>query len=464
MAAASGRRYVLTVVGPEGDRAERLLRDRLSRLRTLSDDGTARPADPVPLDDGGFVVLHEEVPGADLAVVRHARGALTAAEAVGVLVPLARSLVRWHAGGLVHGDVAPANVVLTPDGRPVLVDLVHGAGDAERGTPGFAAPERRAGATPGGDVHALGRLGLHLMGARTDRPGRSAPRSGAGRLELLGGAEAGRGAVLDCLARAADPDPARRPSAAELASSLEAACEPALLTLPGEEELARAALRCAAEAEVTERPVRVTGRHRRRRSRRPLLLGLATVAVLAVCATVVVRTAQTAPGGEPTAAGRVVTPVLAAAGGVVTPGDPSRAAADLTRRRATALVAGDLQALAAVTLPGSPAARADEALAARLAGSGEVGGPAREATVEVLDVVQVAGLTVGSAGGAAVTGGVPGEVRVRVTARASARPARLPGMTGAAGTPRADDASTVLLVLRATPGGWRVSEVLPPGP
>lgn len=51
-----------------------------------------------------------------LADVLATRGRLHADEARGVAIAAARALVRVHAGGLVHGDVKPANLLLADDG------------------------------------------------------------------------------------------------------------------------------------------------------------------------------------------------------------------------------------------------------------------------------------------------------------------------------------------------------------
>ncbi|KYH44000.1 serine/threonine-protein kinase [Branchiibius sp. NY16-3462-2] len=61
--------------------------------------------------------------GGSLQDVLAARGHLTVGEIVTVLVPLAQALHHLHTLGIVHGDLKPANVLLTADGRPLLADL-----------------------------------------------------------------------------------------------------------------------------------------------------------------------------------------------------------------------------------------------------------------------------------------------------------------------------------------------------
>jgi serine/threonine-protein kinase len=102
-----------------------------------------------------------------------------------------------HGHGLVHGDVAPGNLLLRPGPRPHLlladfgVTTPTGRPGPVEGTPAWQAPERRAGAPPhpSQDVHAAGLL---------------ARRALAGPAPLL--------TLADTMTRA---DPERRPTAAQ---------------------------------------------------------------------------------------------------------------------------------------------------------------------------------------------------------------------------------------------------------
>jgi serine/threonine protein kinase len=70
----------------------------------------------------GYLVL-EFIEGHDLAWIVQQRGPLPAAEACEVVRRAALGLEHLHKHGLVHRDVKPANLMLTPSGQVKLLDL-----------------------------------------------------------------------------------------------------------------------------------------------------------------------------------------------------------------------------------------------------------------------------------------------------------------------------------------------------
>jgi serine/threonine protein kinase len=134
---------------------------------------------PVVLDDGEvggrLWLLREFVEGETLAVQLRCRGPLPIPEALAVVAQLASALDELHRQGLVHRDLKPGHVLLTP--RPLgppQVRLID-AGIAARlpgealfesyGTPAYAAPEIAAGkpASFRSDLYSLGCLLYEML-------------------------------------------------------------------------------------------------------------------------------------------------------------------------------------------------------------------------------------------------------------------------------------------------------------
>jgi serine/threonine-protein kinase len=75
------------------------------------------------LDDGRYYLAMDLVPGATLASSIERAGQLPPARASRIAADVARGLAALHAAGIVHRDVKPDNVIVTPEGRAVLTDL-----------------------------------------------------------------------------------------------------------------------------------------------------------------------------------------------------------------------------------------------------------------------------------------------------------------------------------------------------
>ena len=112
-------------------------------------------------------VVMELLPGRTLSQ-RLADGPLAPRAALRICAEVGSALAAAHARGLVHRDVKPSNIMLTPSGAKVVdFGLAAVAGQAEldddgelRGTPAYLAPERLTGGEvlPASDVYALGLL------------------------------------------------------------------------------------------------------------------------------------------------------------------------------------------------------------------------------------------------------------------------------------------------------------------
>ncbi|MEM7246225.1 MAG: protein kinase [Acidobacteriota bacterium] len=163
----------------------------LSEARTaarLNHENVVRTHD-AGTDDGRHYIVMEHVGGGSVRQLQEARGgALSPAEAVGIVTSVARGLEAAAKLSIVHRDIKPDNILLDEDGTPKLADLglakqagqdgadLTGTG-MSIGTPGYIAPEqaldsKRADARA--DIYSLGATLYHLVTGRQPFVGESA--------------------------------------------------------------------------------------------------------------------------------------------------------------------------------------------------------------------------------------------------------------------------------------------------
>lgn len=118
--------------------------------------------------EGVTWLIMEYVPSRDLTDVVDAGGVLSPRDVARIGAQLADALEAVHALGIVHGDVKPDNILVTPDGdakltdfgvaRAVWADETLTDSGIVRGSPAYLAPEVARGAEPlpASDVFSLG--------------------------------------------------------------------------------------------------------------------------------------------------------------------------------------------------------------------------------------------------------------------------------------------------------------------
>jgi serine/threonine-protein kinase len=161
--------------------------------------------------------------GQTLSAFVAARGPVSETEAARLGVSLCEALAAVHNAGLLHRDIKPGNTMRDENGRVLLMDfglsqgLLSSAGLA--GTPGYLAPELRAGnpASVQSDIYAMGvLLRFVVTGSSAALPG----QANAARTQA-------RSALQEIISRATESEPQNRyVSAEQMAAALARAVAP----------------------------------------------------------------------------------------------------------------------------------------------------------------------------------------------------------------------------------------------
>jgi len=198
----------------------------LAETRVLL-DLRAHPGLPIVRDDDflgdQYIVVMDWVEGTDLGQLLRQSGTpgLSRSSVVDYIVQAAAALdhLHSHEPPVIHGDVKPSNLILTPEGRIVLVDFGiarTGPGGHTLGSRGFAAPEVAAGGPvkPAADVYGLAATAVTLLTGHS--PGQAGLDLAELHLDDVG-------PMARALRRALSTNPTKRPaSAGELAEGLRA--------------------------------------------------------------------------------------------------------------------------------------------------------------------------------------------------------------------------------------------------
>lgn len=135
-------------------------------------------------EDGSAYLVMELVPGPPLSTIIERDRKLDVGRTLSLISQTARALAAAHEHGLVHRDVKPGNILVTPSGKVKITDFgiarladqvpLTATGQV-MGTAQYLAPEQATGQTATGssDIYALGVIGYELLAGRRPFTGES---------------------------------------------------------------------------------------------------------------------------------------------------------------------------------------------------------------------------------------------------------------------------------------------------
>jgi hypothetical protein len=198
--------------------------------------GVANVYDVSAPDEVPAWIAMEFVAGRSLQTVLSEDGPLPLARAAGIARQVLDALASSHAAGVLHRDLKPNNVMITPEGRAVLTDfgIARVAGGPQLTTAGevygtarYLSPERTLGQDDGSPASDLWALGATLFAAiRGEGPYDVYRETAAASFAIVAEEppEIPEAGPLVGLIRALmDRDPAQRPNAERTALELDAA-------------------------------------------------------------------------------------------------------------------------------------------------------------------------------------------------------------------------------------------------
>ena len=157
--------------------------DFVDRFRTeakhaamINHDGIANVYD-YGEDEGSAFLVMELVPGESLSSILEREKTLPDKQVISIIAQTALALDAAHREGLVHRDVKPGNLLITPDGHVKITDfgIARVANQVSltqtgqvMGTVQYLAPEQATGkaATAAGDIYSLGIVAYEALAGR----------------------------------------------------------------------------------------------------------------------------------------------------------------------------------------------------------------------------------------------------------------------------------------------------------
>ena len=184
-------------------------------------------------EDGSAYLVMELVPGEALSIVLEREKILPATKVLHIVAQTAAALHAAHQAGLVHRDIKPGNLLITPDGAVKITDFgiarladqvpLTATGQV-MGTVQYLAPEQASGkpASPATDVYSLGIVAYEALAGKRPFRGESQVAIAMAQIKEAPPAlpasipEPVRALVMSCMAKKPENRPA---SAADLSQA-----------------------------------------------------------------------------------------------------------------------------------------------------------------------------------------------------------------------------------------------------
>lgn len=220
-------------LGGQADAVRRLAAEART-VSALDHSNIATVHEIAETDDGQTFIVMAYYEGETLRE-RLARGPLGVDEALEVGIQLADGLSAAHRAGIVHRDIKPENIMLTGEGRVVILDFgiakATGSelvtGGVQRGTAAYMSPEQSRGEAtdPRSDIWSTGVVMHELLSGARPFPGEGSTLIHAIREDPPAPLAPGRSGIPPALAEIvrtclAKPPAMRLNSAGELAAAL----------------------------------------------------------------------------------------------------------------------------------------------------------------------------------------------------------------------------------------------------
>lgn len=135
-------------------------------------------------ENGSAFLVMELVPGEALSTILERDGQLSTDKTLDIVAQTSAALQAAHAAGLVHRDIKPGNLLITPDGRVKITDFgiariadqvpLTATGQV-MGTVQYLSPEQASGhpASPATDIYSLGIVAYESLAGKRPFTGES---------------------------------------------------------------------------------------------------------------------------------------------------------------------------------------------------------------------------------------------------------------------------------------------------